>query len=95
VTDFTDEDVTVGAAAYRAAWRDLGEGIDLFGKTAHEYAARKILAAVLPAYRARVRAEVLREAADAWTEQKKDDWLEAVDPELWLRARADAIEGES
>ena len=40
----------------------------------------------------RVRAQALRDAAAGWVEQKKDDWLEAVDPELWLRARAAAEE---
>ncbi|MCU0297317.1 MAG: hypothetical protein MUF33_02215 [Candidatus Nanopelagicales bacterium] len=41
-----------------------------------------------------IAARALREAADGWLRQKEDDWLEAVDPELWLRARADAEEGK-
>jgi len=92
MTDFTDEDVAIGAAADRAAWRDLDEGIDLFGKSAHEYTARTILAAVLPAYTARVRAEALREAADDWGHMSRGN--NTPEGEWWLRARADAEEGD-
>jgi len=82
VTDFIDEDVQRGADAFRTAWH----GPD--GIRTDEEAIEIILAAVLPSYTARVRAEALREAADAWCCHDHDG---PVAP--WLRARADSEEG--
>jgi len=87
MTDFTDEDVERGWDALEAAHE----------ATYHVHAAeccietdkyvRSVLAAVLPEYAKRVRAEALREAADDLV--PADVWT----PEeciRWLRARADA-----
>ena len=80
---FTDEDVATGAAEIRRnRWTDPPEWI-----------VRHVLAAVLPAYRARVRAEVLRQAADAIDAKPELRPKRRVDCD-WLRARADAEEGK-
>jgi hypothetical protein len=81
MSDFTDEDVTAGGRALHDAWVRMDEGLDLFGKPAHQYLARAVLAAVLPEHDKRV----LREAADYWHDQDRH-------VERWLRARADAEE---
>jgi len=75
MSDFTDEDVAAGAQAIDEAH------VECYGRWDASHA---VLAAVLPAYRARV----LREAADA-----ADDW-EFVGTAEWLRARADAEGGK-
>jgi hypothetical protein len=81
MTDFTDEDVQRGVDALAAS--------RLFGSQPEVVC---VLAAVLPAYAKRVRAEALREAAD-WMESPAG----AYDPEIakWLRARADQEENEA
>jgi len=83
MTDFTDDDV----AAAQSAWRQV------FGGYAAGEEIETVLAAVLPEYRKRVRADALREAADWWAtngdQQAKETWAEVS---AWLRARADAEE---
>jgi hypothetical protein len=91
MADFTDEDVQRGA---RAATGYLD------AVTASEWDERdlasSVLAAVLPEYAKRVRAEALREAADdlaLWLYEVNmpDDVITATCAWLRLRARADAL----
>ena len=73
MTDFTEEDVQRGVDAFP------GVGVEW-------WAIEGVLAAGLPEYAKRVRAEALREAADAGDRNGHD-----VD---WLYSRADAEEGK-
>jgi hypothetical protein len=95
MTDSTDEDVERAAAA---AWSS--EGVAIHGaapwdrqteprREAYRIGIRAGLAAVLPAYRARVRAEALREAVDALDQS---EWYTVDQAVEFLRgyARADA-----
>jgi hypothetical protein len=102
MSDFTDEDVQRGAEA--AFFSDMigGHHNGLFtwdsipeeGRENYRTMMRHVLAAVLPEYRKRVRAEALREAADALP---MDGPLHIMDRQVhqdFLRARADAEEGK-
>jgi len=87
MADFTIEDVQRGA--------DVIYGVRYGGSmTAAENLVDAILAAVMPAHDKRVRAEALREAANAVTEKTwlAYPWDEHV--RRWLRARANAEEGK-
>jgi hypothetical protein len=92
--DFTDEDVTAGAEAWRVLLNSYGPGD--YPDEAETVEA--ILAAVLPAYTARVRTEVLQEAADAvagclHANDRSPWWVDAIArAESVLRPRADAEE---
>ena len=83
-SDFTDEDVQRGARAW-IAMDSVGSG-----RAVGRSASRAVLAAVLPEYAKRVRAEALREAAeDLW----RTDVAGYNGPAIArLRARADAEE---
>ena len=88
MTDFTDEDVLTReerAIAYAASTADADQICDAFR-------------AVLPAHDRRVRAEALREAADHLErEAAKEAWDQQgglIGAAIWLRARADAEEGQ-
>ena len=91
--DFTDEEERRGADAL-----NLASNGGIYDPLLH---ARAVLAAVLPEYTARVRAEVLREAADAMDIDIVDahgphaqGWNDGVrHVQITVRARADALEG--
>jgi hypothetical protein len=89
VSDFTDEDVQRGAEAY-AGW--LEHGAPHASAEWEEAVAVAVLTAVLPAYTARVRADALREAADAYEREGNYDYYSREQTRNWLRARADAEE---
>jgi len=80
MSDFTDEDVTA-----------VDSVLGMWGiRKQREDIAANVLAAVLPAYAKRVRAEALREAAeDYWRQLCPDYGFVAA----WLRARADGEGG--
>jgi len=84
VTEITDEDVTGGGRALHTAWVRMDEGLDLFGKDAHQYLARAVLAAVLPAHDKRVKVELLKELM-----------VEPIHPltHAWLVSVLEQIEG--
>jgi len=85
MSDFADEDIQRGRNA-------LPQSFLLPSEVA------AVLAAVLPEYRKRVRAEALREAADVFTAMQADP--EQMDPWYWtdsadiLCVRADAEESK-
>jgi len=79
-SDFTDEDVTAARKAMEAEWNT--------DRATRQESVAAALAAVLPDYRARVRAEVLRETI---TELEKVGLHHMLLD--WLRARADAEGG--
>jgi len=84
MTDFTDEDVQRGVAWTQAAFPNDAAWMV-------EDDVRGILAAVLPEYAKRVRAQALRQAAD--TLDANDGPVSRMLVAAWLRARADAEEG--
>jgi len=82
MSDFTDDDVQRGAEAIADY---VGE--ERFGYEPH---ARVVLAAVLPEYAKRVRAEALRDAADDLDMAVWQCWGDRAKAVSLVRARADA-----